>query len=248
MNKILVNNGIEMELNKDIIIDKDLEISILLDDVSQDITLTIDKDIKCKLVVIGKNINNNVNIKLLDNSFLHIDSFITNNNGNILVSLEGVGSSFELNYSLISSDDCHIKFDIIHNASNTNSNIVNNGYSFNNKKLVFDVNGTIKKESFNCICNQDSKIISDNSLNTKIFPNLYIDNNDVEANHSAYIGSVSNSNMFYLMSRGIPKKIAYKLLIQAFLIGKMQLNEKDNNKILSLINEYIGKEDECYES
>ena len=54
--------------------------------------------------------------------------------------------------------------------------------------------------------------------------------------------------MFYLMSRGISRNEAYKLLVKAFLIGKMQLKEDDNNKILSLIDEYIGKEDECYES
>ena len=248
MNRILMNNGKKMELNKEIFLDHDLDVSIVLDDVTEDLTITIDKNVNCKITLTGENINNNFNIILLDNSFLHIDSFIINNNGNISVSLDGRFSIFELNYSLIASRDCHVKFDVNHNAPDTKSNIVNSGCSFNNKKLVFDVNGTIEKESSNCICNQDSKIISDNSLNTKIFPNLYIDNNDVEANHSAYIGSVSDSEMFYLMSRGISRNEAYKLLVKAFLIGKMQLKEDDNNKILSLIDEYIGKEDECYES
>ncbi|MBX5476108.1 MAG: Fe-S cluster assembly protein SufD [Clostridia bacterium] len=47
-------------------------------------------------------------------------------------------------------------------------------------------------------------------------PSLYIDENDVQASHSATTGQVDESQLFYLMSRGLSKKTATKLIVRGF--------------------------------
>ena len=51
-----------------------------------------------------------------------------------------------------------------------------------------------------------------------IKPNLFIDENDVVANHSALIGTFKDDEIFYLMSRGLDKKDAENLLTKGFLL------------------------------
>ncbi|MCS1351895.1 Fe-S cluster assembly protein SufD [Mechercharimyces sp. CAU 1602] len=48
-------------------------------------------------------------------------------------------------------------------------------------------------------------------------PILLIDENDVKAGHAASVGQIDPMQLFYLMSRGIPKREAEKLVIYGFL-------------------------------
>ena len=47
-------------------------------------------------------------------------------------------------------------------------------------------------------------------------PNLEILADDVKASHGATVGQLDENELFYLQSRGLPKKEAHKLLVQAF--------------------------------
>lgn len=48
-------------------------------------------------------------------------------------------------------------------------------------------------------------------------PILLIDENDVEAGHAASVGPVNPVQLNYLLSRGIPKPVAQRLVIRGFL-------------------------------
>lgn len=48
-------------------------------------------------------------------------------------------------------------------------------------------------------------------------PILLIDENDVEAGHAASVGPVDQQQMYYLMSRGIPRAQAERMVIRGFL-------------------------------
>ena len=63
-----------------------------------------------------------------------------------------------------------------------------------------------------------------------IFFNLLIDNYDVDSNHAAYIGKFKDEIMFYMMSRGISREVAYRLLLNGFLINSDSI-EKDKIKL-----------------
>ncbi|HPF83680.1 MAG TPA: SufD family Fe-S cluster assembly protein, partial [Bacilli bacterium] len=68
---------------------------------------------------------------------------------------------------------------------------------------------------------QNSRIINLTNNKCQIKPNLFIDEYNVEASHSAYIGGFSADDMFYLNSRGINELDALKLLINGFLTKDM---------------------------
>ena len=106
------------------------------------------------------------------------------------------------------------------------------------KKLDYHVDGIVPKESSKCICNQENQIINMSDGKSTIFPNLLIDNYDVESNHAAYIGKFSEDKIFYMMSRGISREEAERLLLNGFLInsdsidlGRIDLFIKEIDKI-----------------
>ena len=73
---------------------------------------------------------------------------------------------------------------------------------------------------------------NDNEIN----PILLIDEYDTEAKHSAFIGKFNEQEVFYLQSRGIKKKDAYRLLLNGFLIGKMKITTEEKEFLQDKIN------------
>lgn len=137
-------------------------------------------------------------------------------------------------YNNINYDDNEFKIRINHNKSNTISYVYNHGVNINNNKLHYWVDGFIPKSSNNCNCNQDNQIINIHDGKSKIWPNLLVDNYDVSANHSAYIGKFKESLLFYLMSRGINRHDSYKLLLEGFLLNT---DSVDREKIKDFVDE-----------
>lgn len=242
MNKILVDSDKEINIDtlltkKQFIINKNDTIYMEISDYSNDIELTIKPDALVHIKLLGTNINSNVHIVLGNDSILKVDSLIINGSLNVSVDLTGINASINWNYSTLVSSNNNVNFTVNHKANNTNSSLVNNGLVLGSHSLVFDITGVVDKNSSNCICLQDSKIISDYANLSRILPKLLINNYDVEAEHSAYIGSFSNNDIFYLMSRGITREEARLLLVKSFLIGKMELNDNESNNFISKINE-----------
>ena len=64
---------------------------------------------------------------------------------------------------------------------------------------------------------------------------MLIDQYEVTSSHSAYIGKFSDDILFYFMSRGISKKIAYELLIRALLINQGSLDAIEVRKMIEKI-------------
>ena len=98
------------------------------------------------------------------------------------------------------------------------------GVNIENGKLIFNVTSGVGKNVVNCKVDQNNRIINFSDNECIIKPILLIDNNDIEANHSAYIGEFNYNDLFYLMSRGINKDKAYNLLVKGFLLG---INKND---------------------
>ena len=96
------------------------------------------------------------------------------------------------------------------------------------------------KKTSGCVCNQENQIINIRDGKSTICPNLLIDNYDVVSNHSAYIGKFSDDKLFYLMSRGISLKDAYKLLLNGFLINSKSLD-------LEKVGLFLEEIDKIYE-
>lgn len=59
-------------------------------------------------------------------------------------------------------------------------------------------------------------LIGENSMATAM-PELEIESNEVKASHAVAIGRIDEEQLFYLMSRGLKREEAIKLIIKAFL-------------------------------
>ena len=72
-------------------------------------------------------------------------------------------------------------------------------------------------------------------IKTYTKPELKIYNDDVKCSHGTTIGTLDNSAIFYLQSRGVSESDARKMLIQAFL---GEILEKDKS-LISSYKEFI---------
>ena len=145
---------------------------------------------------------------------------------------------FNYYYSNINIKDNDYNININHLGNNITSKITNHGINTTDSKLSYVINTVVPKNYTRINTNQDSKIITLKDNNSNIKPNLLIDNDDIEANHSAYIGRFKEDNIFYLMTRGISRDDATVLLVRSFLIGDMDISFEEREIILKQINEY----------
>ena len=96
--------------------------------------------------------------------------------------------------------------------------ILQHGVIMDRSTLTFNGIGHIIKGAKGADAQQESRVLmlSDNARGDAN-PILLIDENDVTAGHAASVGRVDPEEMFYLLSRGIPKAEAERLVIRGFL-------------------------------
>lgn len=239
MNRILLdNNQINYECDDstnvkassnlvNIKISKDTVLNMLCKESNLNIEIIVEDNVDVKVNVVSNNDSNRVIYNIKDNAKATINKLSIDNNDEITINLNGYKASVIYNYSTVDYKESTYKIDVKHNVSKTSSYIYNYGLSKTNQKITFNINGYVYKNSKNCICNQDNKIIYMKENNSVIEPNLFIENYDVEASHAAYIGKFKEKDLFYLMSRGIKKEDCYKLFVKSFLLGKMVLDKEE---------------------
>lgn len=240
MNKILLdNNQISYEENDSFFIDSNLEkITILKDTIifmeanntKTKLDIDIMENVKAKINITGKESFNNITYNIKENASVIVNKLVQDNNDTIKINLNGLNAKLIYNYNTINYQESNYQIDVKHNNSKTTSYIYNHGISMNDKKINFNINGYVYPNSSKCICNQDNKIIHIKENTSVIEPKLYIENYDVEANHSAYIGTFKKDQFFYLMSRGVTEEDCYQLFIKSFILGKLIL-DKDEMEI-----------------
>ena len=230
MNKIIVDKE-TFELNFDETSDE----YIFLDVKCSIINIKVNNNKFNKLVVFVKNNNLKINLEMKDNSHLEINNLGINSctNYNILIHNE---CHLILVDSILSKKDSINNLNINNIGKNNYSKIYTNGINLENNKLYFQINGIVSKESKNSILSENSKIINLKDGDSKIIPNLIIDTKEVKADHSAFIGTFTKDELFYLMSRGIKEEFAKNLLIKSVLLKGMEL---DKEKFIKEIGEYL---------
>lgn len=256
MNKIIINDKkIDANLEKIEYKEKETFVKEIYLDILNDSTLEVEYNIEeeikinifihirdnVKLTLKEKKMGNNFKIKysyfLGKNSHLIINKI---NDGNIvkeydLINLDGEDSSVKYVLKTICKSD--EKYDIVvnHHKSNTTSEIITNGINLDGSMIV-NVTGFVPKNSINSILNQNNRIINLTDNKCQINPILLIDEEKVNASHSAHISNFSKEDLFYLMTRGISLEDANKLLIKGFLNSET----KESEYIDSLIKKYWG--------
>ncbi len=240
MNKILVDNKNIFDFTTNTF-SKDQNIFIDLSNTNKKTTIELLENIKANITIFGTNNNLDLNIKLNKESNLTLNIFLIDSSINIKTDL-AYRSNISLNNSILNSIDSNNHIIINHLEDKSVSNIKNHGYSKNKAKLVFNVEGNVIKKANKCICNQDNQIIENENSFSTILPILLIDNYDVEASHAAYVGEFKEKELFYLQSRGISLEDSKFLLLNAFLLGILNIDEEKKSNLKEVIIKYLNKE------
>lgn len=232
MNKLLVNS--EEEINN-LVIEEDTELVFNFKDTSRDIYIVVEDNICLNIVDISFNTSNKINITLKNDSRVIYNKFSINSGDYIYTLLDGEYSNVVINNSVVNNDDTKMKFVIEHNNANTSSNLSNHGVNNSSGTLYFNVDSKINRSASLACADQENKIINLVKGDSKILPNLLVDNYDVSASHSAYISDFDKESMFYLKSRGISDNEARRLLLEGFLIGNLDVDDETKKNLLSYI-------------
>lgn len=243
MNKILMDKEErKLILDGKCIFSQNGNFSLGVEDLEKDVFLLVSKGVSVTLNILGKNTNIKYNVCLEENAELVLNHLVIEGSVNVDTILREEGSSFTLNYSVLSSKHSNNKIEVRHNASKTNAVLKNHGFSKDKANLVLDVSAYIGRDSYKCVSKQDNQIIENENSLSEINPNLYIENYDVEASHSAYVGEFKENELFYLMSRGLTEEDSKFLLLKSFLIGSFNLEEKIQEKYYHEVIKYFDKE------
>lgn len=150
------------------------------------------------------------------------------------------GKNATINYILKTISKEREKYDITvyHEGKNTESIIRTNGVNIINGSLDFHVTGIVPNGKTGVIINQKNRIMNLNNRKCSIHPNLFIDEYDVVANHSAWIGRFREEELFYLESRGLSESMSTNLLVKGFLLSNLELPNNRKEEIVSIINQY----------
>ena len=236
MNKIIIDsniNNISIESNDDY----DIEIVS-----GNDIELNIDvlDDIRASIFIhsINKNINGIINYSLGVNSDLTINKFSFNDNSIMEenIYLNGKYSTIRYNFSCIASNINKYKIRVYHNNSNVYSYISNKCIGNDGSEIVFDIDSILDKGNTSCVMDQTSKVMCFGDVKAKIRPNMYIEEEDVEARHGSVIGRFSDDDIFYVMSRGIGYREAIVLLVKGFILSNLSLDDERIKDIVDIID------------
>ena len=98
--------------------------------------------------------------------------------------------------------------------------ILQHGVILESGTLTFNGIGHIIKGAKGSDAQQESRVLMlSDKARADANPILLIDENDVTAGHAASIGQIDEQDMYYLMSRGLDKETAERLVIRGFLGG-----------------------------
>ncbi len=170
-------------------------------------------------------------------------------NGNIisdtLVDLSGEFAETEIKTIAVAdaTQKQNVNTATYHNAKMSKSNIVNQGVAKEKSKVYFNNFGKIEQGMSESKAYQSTRgVILDRLAQIQANPFLLIDEYDVEAAHGATIGKFDDESLFYLMSRGLSKSDAEKLIVNGFInpiIANID-NEALKEQLGIIINKKLG--------
>ena len=146
------------------------------------------------------------------------------NEGNVIADFDsdlyGKGSHADMKVVALSSGKQVQGIDtrVTNYGCNSIGNILQHGVILEKGTLTFNGIGHIIKGAKGADAQQESRVLMlSDQARSDANPILLIDENDVTAGHAASIGQVDPEDMYYLMSRGLDKATAERLVVRGFL-------------------------------
>ena len=230
--EVLSSESITLKDSLDLIIseEKDLELRVFFDlrgiNEKKVLNVKVSDYARLKLIVfaLGDNASYELNVDLAKSSYLDLytaDHFSGNLSAFKYVNLKGEGSEAKIYEYVSASKNNKVSGDFRMNHLNKNT-FVNGKFYY----LAKD-EGNIEK---NAICSIEKGMSNSNSSESikgvllseksriKSEPILLIDFDDVHANHGCAIGTLDSNEVYYLMSRGLTKEEATKIICRSLIV------------------------------
>jgi Fe-S cluster assembly protein SufD len=159
--------------------------------------------------------------------------------------LPGNGAMTEFNGVYFMQGKQHLDVDTLmhHIGLATSGDLLLHGAVKDKSRSVFT--GLIKIEPTAQQTNsylKNENLILDSTARADSIPSLEIDANDVRASHGATISKIDEEYIFYLMSRGIPRNTAVRMVVEGFFhkVFDRMYNERVREKLFNAVSAKIG--------
>lgn len=159
--------------------------------------------------------------------------------------LPGNGAMMEFNGIYFMQGKQHLDIDslIHHIGVATGGDLLLHGAVKDKSRSVFT--GLIKIEKTGQQTNsylKNENLILNKGARADSMPSLEIDANDVRASHGATIGQLDEEYIFYLMSRGIPRNTALRMVVEGFFykVFDRMHNKRVKEKLFNAVSAKIG--------
>lgn len=139
--------------------------------------------------------------------------------------LAGINSGLTLLMLLFGKkeDSVKIQINIFHQNKSTNSKVIMKGVIGDSANVDFEGKVKIEQGSKNSSAWLSANLLLlSGKAKGRAVPALEILENDIKAGHATTIGKINNTELFYLMSRGLPEIKAQNIIVQGFLSGFLQ--------------------------
>ena len=112
---------------------------------------------------------------------------------------------------------------VIHIGKNTSSEVVSKSLSKNGGISIYRGLIDIKKSATGAVSKVDCDgLILDSISRSDTIPDIRVATDDALIAHEASVGKISEEELFYLMSRGIPENEAKTLIVRGFVSPLMK--------------------------
>jgi len=149
----------------------------------------------------------------------------------VSVDLIGQGAEARVSGMFFADQDQHLSFNTLqrHLAPRTTSDLLFKGALKGNGRsvwrgMIYVAPGARHIDGYQA----NRNLVLDPSARSDSIPGLEILNNDVRCTHGSTVGKIDPEQLFYLLSRGIPRKEAEQLVIQGFfedILSRFSLQE-----------------------
>lgn len=220
----------------------------LLDSIdAQELNFELAPHSKLEVLVYSVQVSD-TNIKLAFNvnedatlNVIYVINSSGSNNVEISVNLNQVRAESAVNVVSIASGKTSNQVNVKSNnlSKYTNAQIIQKAVALSGGENIFEATGFIAKDCSKSTNFQESRVLLlDDASKGEASPILLINHHDVEAGHAAGVTRVDEDSLYYLMSRGIDKGSAEKLVTSGFIrpiidkISNDQLREKILNEVM----------------
>lgn len=159
--------------------------------------------------------------------------------------LPGNGANMEFNGVYFLEGKQHLDTDCLirHTGLYTNGDLLLHGALKDKGRSVFT--GLIKIDATGQQTNsylKNENLLLDDTARADSIPSLEIDANDVRASHGATIGKIDEEYVFYLMSRGVPRNTAVRMVVEGFFykVFDRMYNKRVKEKLFQAVSAKIG--------